>query len=465
MYLPLILGLIAILFLSVSGEPVQEDNRIAVVGGTLIDGMGVPPIPDSLILIDNGIITYAGKRQFHPSLPSGARVIDVKGRYIIPGLIDMHVHYEDWMGKLFLANGVTTVKDTGNDPDWITKERDRINRSSDIVAPRIIACGPVIDSTDPIWEMYSTHIAKAGDVIEARKIVRGLAEKKVDCLKTYINLPAAVMQALIDEAHRIGLPVTGHLGHVNAHQAAAFGIDEIEHVSGVAEASLTDAAVEKVRTVKNKHNSPTGENWPVQPWEFTSPERLQSLIQLLVERRVAIDPTFVVYDRIAHLNDPMREGDSNLKYIRFSEELRHLWVPDNYFRIFGTKPWRKQEFDRALKQQHARMRFIREFANSGGIVVAGSDTPNPYVVPGFSLHNELELLVKAGLTPMQALQASTFNAAQVIRREKTLGTISEGKTADLVILNGDPLRNIKQTKNIHLVFKHGLIYKPADLLK
>lgn len=157
----------------------QNSGRIAIVGGTLIDGTGAPPIPDSLILIDNEIITYAGKRQSHSGPLSNTRIIEAKGKFIIPGLIDMHVHYEEWMGKLFLANGVTTVKDTGNDPDWIIKERDRTNASSNVAAPRIIACGPVVDGTDPIWKMYSTHIANAGDEAGARKIVRDLAEKKL----------------------------------------------------------------------------------------------------------------------------------------------------------------------------------------------------------------------------------------------------------------------------------------------
>lgn len=273
------------------------------------------------------------------------------------------------------------------------------------------------------------------------------------------------MRALIDEAHSKGLPVTGHLGHVNARQAALFGIDEIEHASGIPEASLTDAAAEKVAAIQNNHNSPTGENWPAQPWEFTSPDRLRSLIRLLVAHHVTIDPTLIVYDRIAHFNDPQREKDPNLKYVRFSDELKQLWVADNYFRIFGTRPWRKEEYNRALQQQRARMEFVREFANSGGIVVAGSDTPNPYVIPGFSLHKELELLVRAGLTPMQALQAATLNASKTIRKERSLGTISANKIADIVILNGDPLSDITQTNNIYLVLKKGVIYDPVILLK
>ena len=460
---PCVWAILLLLWASAGGL-VQGANRIAVVGGTLIDGTGAPAVPDSLILIDNGIITYSGKRGSHAASLAGARVIDAQGKFVIPGLIDMHVHYEQWMGKLFLANGVTTIKDTGNDPDWITKERDRINASPHIAAPRIIACGPVVDGTDSIWEMYSSHIAKADDEAGARKIASALVEKGVDCLKAYINLPRPAMLALIAEAHRHGLPVTGHLGHVDARQAALYGIDEIEHASGIAEASLTEDAEERAAAIQDKHHSPTGENWPVQPWEFVSPERLRSLIQLLVDRNVTIDPTLGVYDNIAHFNDQKRKENPNLKYIHFSEELRHLWIAENYFEIFGTKPWGPKEFNRALEQQDARMEFVRAFAKAGGVVVAGSDTPNPFVVPGFSLHRELELLVEAGLTPLEALQTATLNAAKTLRKETSLGTISAGRIADLVILNGDPLKDITETKNIYLVIKNGVVHDPTTLL-
>ena len=453
-----------ILFLSASMGGGAQSDRIAIVGGTLIDSTGAESIPDSLILIEGGVITYAGKQESQGWSPSNEQVLEAKGKFIIPGLIDMHVHYEGWMGQLFIANGVTTVKDTGNDPDWVTRERDRIKASANVAAPRIIACGPVVDGTDSIWKMYTSHIATADDETSARKVVKELVAKKVDCLKVYINLPSRAMQALIAEAHRHNLTVTGHLGHVNARQATLFGIDEIEHVSGIAEASLTDAATKKAAAIQSKHNSPTGENWPVQPWEFTNPERLQSLIQLLVDHHVVIDPTLFVYDRIAHLNDPIREKDPNLKYVQFSDELRHLWVAENYFQVFGTRPWGKEEYDRALRHQRARMEFLRQFVSSGGVVVAGSDTANPYVIPGFGLHKELELLVEAGLIPLQALQAATLNAAKTLQRETSLGTVSAGKTADLVVLNGDPLRDITQTRNIYRVLKNGVVYDPASLL-
>jgi predicted amidohydrolase YtcJ len=126
------------------GLPLQS-NRTVVLHGTLIDGTGSPPIRDSLILIEDGVITYAGKREDRFLSKPAFRIIDASNKWVIPGLTDMHVHYEDCMGKLFLANGVTTIKDTGNDPDWVIKERDRINMSSAVSAPRIVACGPVID--------------------------------------------------------------------------------------------------------------------------------------------------------------------------------------------------------------------------------------------------------------------------------------------------------------------------------
>ena len=317
---------------------------------------------------------------------------------------------------------------------------------------------------DAYWEMFSSHVAKADNEAQARKVIQELVKKKVDCVKTYINLPSQALKAAIDEAHRNNLPVTGHLGHVDARQAVLFGIDGIEHASGIAEASLTEDAEERAAAIQDKHHSPTGENWPVQPWEFVSPERLRSLIQLLVDRNVTIDPTLGVYDNIAHFNDQKRKENPNLKYIHFSEELRHLWIAENYFEIFGTKPWGPKEFNRALEQQDARMEFVRAFAKAGGVVVAGSDTPNPFVVPGFSLHRELELLVEAGLTPLEALQTATLNAAKTLRKETSLGTISAGRIADLVILNGDPLTDIEQTKNLHQVVKNGIVYDPVTLL-
>ena len=317
---------------------------------------------------------------------------------------------------------------------------------------------------DAYWEMFSSHVAKADNEAQARKVIQELVKKKVDCVKTYINLPSQALKAAIDEAHRNNLPVTGHLGHVDARQAVLFGIDGIEHASGVAEGSLAPAAAEKAASLGDKHHSPVGENWPVQPWEYTSPERLQSLLRLLVDHHVAIDPTLFVYDRIAHLEAPEINEDPNLRYFQFSDELKRLWLAENYFQVFQTRPWRTRGYERALKQQRARMGFVREFVRAGDLILAGSDTPNPYVVPGFSLHKELQLLVEAGLTPMEALQAATLNAAKAMRKENSLGTVSAGRLADLVLLNGDPLTDIEQTKNLHQVVKNGIVYDPVTLL-
>ena len=353
------------------------------------------------------------------ALPAGVRVIDAAGLSVLPGLMDMHIHHRAWMWPLFLQFGVTTVRDVGSDPDLILRDRER-ERRGELAGPRIFACGPLLDGVPPVWgTAWRGSVALAsGD--QALAAAQRLLDRGVDCLKVYARLPSALMRAIVEMAVARDVPVTGHVGTVSARDAAEIGVRSIEHASGI--------------------------TFPMPP------EVQELLVRVFVERGTFLVATMLVDENFANL-----PTIGNARYPLLSlvppDETRG-WL--NWRNDFRLQDATDEAFARRRARVAAKAAFIQAFHRAGGKVVAGSDTPNPFVVPGASLHQELERLVAAGLSPMDAILSATSIAAALLRRSD-LGAVEEGKLADLVLVFGNPVSDITATRNIRAVIKGGVV--------
>ena len=370
----LALIVVAALAVAVAATPLTIDADSAaplvIVGGTLVDGTGRQPRSNPVIVIRDGrLVTAAAGAD---SIPADGRRIEANGKWIIPGLIDMHVHYYEWMGQLFVRHGVTTVWDVGNNLDRILELR-RQSRNPDAPRPRIFTCGPLIDGPLP---RHGTGISvSVSTEAEARNVARQLIARDVDCLKVYEQLTPGLVRAIAEEASRARIPVTAHLRDTTAMTALEAGVTGLEHALGFDACDEREAA---------------------------------DVARVLVARNTYVVPTLVVLD-------PLGPRLACLK------------------------------------------RFIGRLRQAGGRVVAGSDTANLRPRPGVLLHRELELLVEAGLSTREALMAATSVAAGLLGQSASLGTIEPGKTADVVIVRGDPLASIAEIRNIEVVIRDGRV--------
>jgi imidazolonepropionase-like amidohydrolase len=460
--------LIGILTLALGASISGSAREIAIVGGTLIDGTGRSPIPNATLVIgEDGKIKQVSSGQ--PS-PAGAEVIHAEGKYLIPGLWDMHVHYSWWAPELFLHYGVTTIQDVGSDADWILAQRDGIAKGK-IFGPRIFACGDMLGVPKDLEGVLTFRAFHS--VEEARRVAKEELAKGVDCLKVWRVITPDQTKALAEEAHRMGKPVVGHATSFTAVVAAQAGIDQLAHMSGVAEASQIDTASieEGMRQTRESPGAyfPGEGTWKHQsPWNSIDPGKNKAVLQVLLKKGVFVEPDLVhrelhevtgtlpqeMIDRW-NREDSVLYQDPNLQYIPkvvrvgFQTAIglgAELLTPEQ--RSVGQRGYHKEET------------FLAEYVKAGGKVLTGTDTTS-LILPGISLQRELELLVRAGLTPMQAIQAGTYNCALFQKKENELGSLQVGRYADLIILDGDPLADIKNTRNISAVYKEGKLVDRA----
>lgn len=416
-------------------------------GGTLIDGNGEHAIENTLIILENDKIkSISPLRQ--TKIPFPAKVINAKGRFIIPGLIDMHVHcVDESFLSLFLINGVTAIRDVGNDPDFILKLRDEVN-SGLRIGPTLFVSGYMINSRK-IPFGASQHTAIIKNIKEAQKVVSLLAQKKVDWIKIYITLPRGVLRRVLFEANKFGIPVAGHLRKVDARFAAQWGISTIEHATGIAEALLSDEEFEDAQPLQTISD---------RTWLHVDRTKYDDLIDLFIEKNVFIHANLTLYESFTLPADKVRD-----------KPFLELMPPSI---VEGWETYLSKQF-LAVTQNKENWKITKErleeflvmFKDKGGKIIAGTDAPWPYLLPGFSLHRELELLVEAGLTPMEAIWTATKYAAEALRQEDNIGTLMEGKRADLVVLNTNPLEDIQAIRDIHMVLKNGKRVNKKELLR
>ena len=441
-----------LLFFSPGCGPAEQTSQssaapsvVVIEGGTLIDGTGAPPVANAAILIEDGRIQQIGQPG-DLSIPVGAHVIEAADKYIIPGLIDAHVHYDmPWLHRLYLANGVTTVRDLGGSIERLMTLRQEI-AVGNILAPRMFVSGVPINPGS----------VRAMNLDSAREMATKLVEAGVDGIKV-TGYTFDELREIVEVAHANGLIVYGHTGPKlggrapGARLAIEAGLDGIEHALEILEDSMGKDVTVPADYDPESRNHRFRYLYGRMYTEVDS-SKVDSLIQLMVEDNVYFAPTLVAFQRNFVLrNTPELEADPALQYIPEDEPPR-----------FG--PLGSADRENWRKTLDMMKEVTGKFQKAGGLLIVGTDSPGA-AFPGWSVHQELELFVEAGITPMEALQAATRNNARFLNKESDLGTLEPGKYADLVILDADPLQDITNTQEIHLVIKGGLVLDPEVLLE
>lgn len=408
----------------------QRKGALVITGATLIDGTGKPAVPDAVVVIEGERIVAAGARS-QVNIPKGASVIDARGKTIMPGLWDMHAHFEqvEW-GPIYLAAGVTTVRDVGNEFEFITAVRDAIKNGRGL-GPRMLLAG-IVDGDSP----GALGIIRANTPEEARAVVNRYKNAGFDQIKIYSSIKPDILTAITAEAHKLGLTVTGHVPNgMNAFQAVEAGMDQINHIQYL-------PAVMRPKDFKPQQ----GVVPP--PIDLESNEAKQA-IQFFKDHGTVIDPTVALFELLFHSNDtPVKTFEPDVEKIapQLAGPLNNTGVPPANAAFLRSR----------LEQYYA---IIGALHRAGIPVVAGTDQ----AIPGHSLHREIELYVKSGFTPMEAIQAATLVPARVMKLDKEVGTIEAGKRADLIILDANPLEAISNIRKVRSVITNGRLYDTAPL--
>ena len=446
-----ILRLLIVLALTSWCSPAGAQTKpVAIVGATLIDGAGRAPVTDSVVIVRDGKFQVIGKRG-EVQIPQDAEVIEAAGKSILPGFIDGHCHYRDWMGEIYLAYGVVTCPNISNNPvEWIIAQREGVKNGS-IRGPRVWASANIIDGPPPegtgtLRRQRTSIIVDSED--EARKAVDGLVEKGVDGIKLFERLKSQVAKAAVDEAHKHGRPVFGH--SLDIFTAAANGYQSVEHSWSVVYTSIQDP--------KKKHDLDIGRMLgkvdTADVHAQMEPAMFDKIIKVMIDKNVHWSPTWATWFRplSGHAAD-MKQRELNL--LR-NPQLKYLppYIlkdTESFFAKYEKMtPEKRNEVTSGYKMLQE---FVRRIAKAGGKIHSGSD-PN-HVVPGYAVHAELQMLVEAGLTPLQAIQTASLNVAQAWGKEKDYGSIEKGKVADFFVVRGDPSKNISDTQNVEAVYIDG----------
>ena len=447
-----------------SQQPSQTPRPLVFTHVTVLDMTGSPPRPDMAVMISGDRITALGPSNGF-RVPSDAQVVDATGKFLIPGLWDLHVH---WLHKnylpLFIANGVTGIRIMWG--DQVHHEWRREIEQGTLRGPRMAIGSPIVDGPTPVWP-GSTAVK---DGAEGRQFVIEMKKAGADFIKVYSRLPREAYFAIADEAKKQGLPFAGHVPDaVSVVEASDAGQKSIEHLTGVLAACSTRE--EELRKGREEawSKSPSGQavlnRASLRPLsrlmlDTFSPEKANALFAHLAQNHTWQCPTLTVLRNMAFIQDPAIHNDPRVKYM--PPGIASGWDPAGDFRL-------KDRTQEDVELQQAAYRKAKELIGpmrrAGVEFLAGTDVLNPYCFPGFSLHDELSLLVEAGLSPMEALQAATLNPARYLGKDKDLGTVEKGKLADLLLLDASPLDDINNTRKIDAVVFGGKLFPKADLQK
>jgi imidazolonepropionase-like amidohydrolase len=411
-------------------------DALAVVGATVIDGTGKPPLKDATVLVQGGRIVAVGPSA-QVKVPAGAVKIDATGKYIVPGLWDMHAHYEqvEW-GPIYLAAGVTTVRDVGNEFDFITTVRDLVN-SGKALGPHMVLAG-IVDGDGP----RALGTQRVNSPAEAQAWVQRYHDAGFQQIKIYSSVTPENVRAICSAAHHLGMTVTGHIPiGMTAYDGVNAGMDQINHLHYIADL--------------------------LQPKDFdarkaTFPERLkmmaamdpyseagQQAIRFLKEHGTVIDPTMALSEmQLRPADQPAVSTEPGLAKV--APELREPLMS-------GGMPANVAPSAQKIRQKD--LEIIGALHRAGVPIVAGTDQ----TVPGYSLYREIELYVEAGFTPMEALQSATVVPARVMKMEGESGTVEAGKRADFDILDANPLDDIHNIRSVRSVVANGVVYQSGPL--
>jgi imidazolonepropionase-like amidohydrolase len=437
------LGFLALTGLGILGCKKPAPDGVALLGATLIDGTGGPPLTDAAVVIRRGKIESVGTRAGF-ELPQQTSEVDLGGHWIIPGLIDAHTHLAPaatWAPSRFLAWGVTTVRDVHGGLGAVIALRKRANLG-DGDSPRIYAAGAMIDG---LPTTFPDALGVNGER-DARKAVDRLVSAGIDFVKVYTHVDPPLLRAIVDEARTFNVNVAGHLGMTDAVTAAKTGISAIEHLSGVPEAASKNRS-----SLLAAHYRGFFPGWTAfeRSWAELDSAALTQVAIRLAEEKITLIPTLILHETLSRLNDPAMLRDPAFGDV--PETAKQEW---DLRGIINRAGWTEADFTAFRRSRPRQDLFLRAFAAAGGRIAAGTDAANQILVPGYSEHREMELLVGAGLTPREALRAATRNGA-VLLGVDSLGLLAPGKAADLVVLSKDPLVDIRNTRAIEAVMTRG----------
>jgi imidazolonepropionase-like amidohydrolase len=422
---------------------------VALTNVRVIDGTGSPPKDGQTLIVRDGAIAELGPAATVKA-PDGAMTIDLSGKSVIPGLVMVHEHlyYPTGPGvygqlgesfvRLYLAGGVTTMRTGGN-----TNGIMDLNLKADVEQGR--QPGPAIDATAPYLNgpqgMLQMYALKDAD--DARRQVGYWAEMGATSYKAYMQITRAELGAAVEEAHRRKLKITGHLCSVTYAEAADLGIDNLEHGFLASTDFVADKKPDACpgQAVGQRTIAALDEN----------AEPFKALVKKLVDKHVALTSTLTVFETFTP-GRPMPPGiDVLVAPLKQAFEQRYATTAKSQQSIYTTL------FPKAMALERA-------FVKAGGLLIAGTDpTGGGGVIPGYSDQRQVELLVEAGFTPLEAIQICTSNGAKYLERDK-VGTIAVGRQADLVVINGNPAASIGDIRKVETVFRQGVGYDPAKLI-
>jgi hypothetical protein len=413
---------------------------LALVHARVFDSVKKRWLADHTVVIKGGKIAAVGPSK-STKPPKGAEVIDAEGKALVPGLWDMHGHLGQVDGLLDLAAGVTTVRDLGNDPDFLDDFKARIERG-EALGPTIIRSG-FIEGRGP--NAASSRVTAETEA-EAREAVEFFAKRGYKAIKIYNSMKAELVPVLAKLAHEKGMRVSGHVPvFMRAEDVVRAGYDEIQHINMLFLNFLVD---EKTDTRTKLRFTLVGDRAAEVDLDG---QPMKDFIALLLEKKIVIDPTLNAFEDLF----VGRPGEVLPGWAASAERL-----PAQVQRWFktGGLPASGEKIER-YRDAYARMLdLVRRLHEAGVPIVAGTDS-----LAGFAMHRELELYVQAGISPADALIIATLGAARVLGRDKASGSIAKGKAADLVLIDGDPLANISDLRKSVLTVKGGVIYRAADL--
>jgi imidazolonepropionase-like amidohydrolase len=438
---------------------VKEDAPVlALTHVRVIDGTGSAPRADQTLIIRDGKISAFGDAAA-TKIPEGAKALDLTGRTVIPGLVGMHDHmfypapggppplYPEHAAsfpRLYLAGGVTTIRTTGSVDPYADLELKRAIDDGKMAGPKIHVTGPYLEGQGA----FTLQMHQLKDAEDARRMVEFWITQGATSFKAYMNITAEELSAAVKAAHAHGLKVTGHLCSIGFREAAALGIDNLEHGLIVDTEFLPD------KKPGECPSSPAARKALLSLEVASGP--IHEMIRDLVNRHVAITSTLPVFEISVPNRAPIdaRVLDAMLPEARISYLRRRAVISDGAAKSDSPVLFRKE------------MEFEREFVKQGGLLLAGLD-PTGYggVIAGFGDQREVELLVEAGFTPVEAIHIATSNGAEFLGELDKIGTLTVGKLADIVVVDGDPSGNIKDMEKVEIVFKDGVGYDSAKLIE
>jgi imidazolonepropionase-like amidohydrolase len=419
-------------------------NSYTITGVAVVEVEKGIVLPDQTVVIDDGLIQAVGSRA-ELSAPTGTHLIDGRGLYLMPGLVDAHVHYFDpeIFGRVMIANGILLVRDMGMPTDYILKLRDELNRG-ETPGPEMMAAGAMLDGSPPVIPSISMDLKTPE---EGRAAVRKQAEAGVDMIKVYSRLDKEVFLAIVDEARKVGLKVVGHVpDSIYIEDAAAAGLRSIEHWFG-----FEEVIARLVGESDKLNNSSMGSDagFMLRFGEL-DPQALQGFYQRLRASGVTVVPTVVTFKNWPNVNTLETQSLPKGEYI--SPDLLALW----------KSQWAGQsESPDLLWQNWAQM--VKELNKAGVPLMVGTDLAVPGIIPGYSVHEEMAIWQEAGLPPADVLRSATLVPVQFMGLDDRLGTVAEGKAASLVLVKGNPLEDIRNAQLVEAVFLRGKYYDHADL--